>query len=239
MAESEVEVFNKALSAATTRSFVSATTEESREAEVCRTWYPTVRDQVLRAAWWPSTKKWARLGLLAERNFSNDWVIDDPGPQWKFAYALPSDMIAPRHVSTYGRFTTELYSPASGNEVVALMTDEEDVILQYSKRQTNTKIWDASLDMAITFGLAAFITAPLTGKLELAQDNERKANDLIFRARENIANAQVEAYETVPDWIAARPYSDSPPRTRFLYPYGPALSISGELGPVTRAVTVI
>lgn len=231
MAASEVELWNQSLSAIGTSS-ISATTELSREAEVCRIWYTTVRDEILRAAFWPSTKKWARLAVVAERDFSADWGVDDPGPQWRFVYALPADIIAPRFLSTYGRFTIELYSPTVGAESVALMTDHEQVVLQYSKKQENVQLWDASLSMAITYGLAAHICVPLTGKLKLAQHLLNLANSLILNARQNTANENVEQYETIPDWIAARGYAEAAPVTKFLYPYGPALSISGEPGAV-------
>lgn len=226
---SEVEIFNLALAAIGTRTSVSATTENSREAEVCRLWYDVSRDTVLRAAWWPSVKKWSRLALLAERDsFNDDWVSTDPGPQWTFAYGLPSDMIAPRHLSTYGRFTIELYQASVDNEYLALMTDDESPILQYSKRQTIPQMWDDSLKMAIIYSLAAHITMPLAGKFEVALKMQQLANELIFKARENTANEQVNQYEVIAPWHAARGYAEAPPQTQFLYPYGPVLSITSE-----------
>lgn len=229
MPGSELEIYNLALGAIGTRTSVSSLTENSREREVCGLWYDITRDTILRAAWWPSVKKWARLALLAERtNFNDDWVDTNPGPQWTFAYALPSDMIAPRHLSTYGRFTIELYSPTSGSEVKALMTDDESPILQYSKRQKLVQMWDESLAMAVVYGLAANIAMPLTGKFEVALKMQEQANALVFRAREAVANDQVNQYETIAPWHAARGYAEAPPRTQFLYPYGPALSITSE-----------
>lgn len=229
MASIEKDIFNLALGAIGTRTSVSATTEQSREAEVCRQWYDLVRDTVLRAAWWPSVKRWQRLALLAERtNFNADWTRDDPGPQWTYAYALPSDMIAARHLSTYGRFAIELYSPTSDPEVKALMSDDPEAILQYSKRQEIVGQWDDSLKMAVVYGLAAYITMPLAGKFEVALRMQELANMHILRAREAVANEQVNQYEVIAPWHAARGYAEAPPRTQFLYPYGPALAITGE-----------
>lgn len=239
MASSAVEVYNQALSLIGTRSSVSATTEQSREAEVCTQWYATVRDSVLRAAFWPCAKGWKRLALLVERDFSLDWTVDDPGPQWQFAYSVPSDMLTPRFMSTYGRFTMEMYRPSTDDAVLAIMTDEPDALLQYTFKQTNVAFWDPDLSMAVSHGLAAMICIGLTGKLDLAQLRLQEANNKIMLARERSANEHVEAYDTIAEWHARRGYAEPSPPTKYLYPYGPALSISGELGPVTRIANVI
>ena len=64
---SEVGIYNLALNAVGERSNLSATTENSRQAEVCRLWYEPVLEQILAAAHWPEATKIVYLAELAER----------------------------------------------------------------------------------------------------------------------------------------------------------------------------
>lgn len=224
---SEVNIFQLALDAVGTRSNVSATTESSREAEVCRRWYDIVRDNVFRSAFWPSTKKTARLALLAERDTSEEWDAADPDPEWTFAYSLPSDYVAARFLSTFARFDLTYYN----NTRVALHTHQEDAILYYSFRNENPAAWDSGLQMAIVFGLAGTIALPLTGKPTRTKFLIERANQFILDARVQTANEIQNAHATIPEWIEARGYEQSAPRARFIMPYSPLLTTSLETAP--------
>jgi hypothetical protein len=225
MITDEVSIYNLALNAVGTRSNIALPNEKSREAEVCRLWFGPVRDRVLRAAPWPSTKAWARLALRKERNDQESWVIDDPEPGFQFAYAPPIDMLAPRYLAGYQRFSLSSYP---GNKL-AIMTSQDAALLCYTKQQTVISLWDVSLQMAIVYGLASYIAMPLQGKAQRAQQAMNEANNLIISAREQAANDDVAQITTTPDWIAARGYSTGVMDTRYFYPSG-ALFTAGELG---------
>ena len=219
MADNEVSIYNMALNAIGTRDNVAATTEESREAEVCRLWFGPVRDHVLRAAPWPSTRAYARLALLAERDDTLAWASTDPEPGFRYAYAAPSDMLYPRNLTSFGRFTLGIYAGQK-----AIMTQDENALLAYTMQQTTISLWDAQLKMAIAHALAAFIAMPLHGKPSRAKQAQDVANQLITEARVNMANTDENVYETIPDWIAARGYAGTSPATRYIYPYGPMIN---------------
>lgn len=223
---SAVNVFQLALDAVGTRSNISAVSEESREAETCRRWYDTVRDSVFRASFWPALRKTARLALLAERDRSVDWTTLAPDPHWNFVYSLPSDYVAGRHLSTYARFNLAWYS-----DRLCLHTDQDAAILFYSFRNENPSAWDATLQMSVVYALAAFIAMPLTGKPSRAKMLMDQANELILTSRVAAANEHQESYASVPEWISARGSSNLAPRTRFIMPYSPLLTISGEFSP--------
>lgn len=223
----EVDVYNMALSAIGARSRVSAVDEASEEAETAKLWYATVRDSVLEAANWPSTTSFSRLALDTERDFDEDWVLTDPEPDFRYAYSLPTDMLRPRSLSTWERFTLGLV-----NGQRRLMTNTENAILVYTARQTLIDAWDASLKMAIVYALAAFISIPITGKVGRAQYNLGLANSLILEARVRAANDKVNSFESIPDWIAARGYSGAVSPTRYAYPSGELLSL-----PVTSSAS--
>lgn len=223
MINDEVTIYNLALNAVGARSTVSIPTERSREAETCRLWFGPVRDQVLRAAPWPSAKGLARLALAKERDNDLDWNDLDPEPGYQYAYRAPSDMLAPRYISNYARFSLAAYP----DNTMVISTSQPNPILIYTKAQPIMSLWDVSLQMAIVYGLAGYITMPLTGKSARAGQNIKQANDLIWQARENAANTDDQTFESIPEWIAARGYTSIAPQTRFIFPQGDLLSIGG------------
>lgn len=219
MATDLTGVFNMALQASTAKGKIGTSTEVSREAEICTLWYETVRDHILRAAPWPCTRKTVSLAPLAERDFTLDWATGDPEPPWRYAYAYPSDMIRPRRLSNYARFTTALTNGAR-----SVLTDVEEAALIYTMRQTTVAAWDADLLMAIVFGLASYISIPLTGKMQIANANLTLANQKILDARVNAANQDYEPIETLPPWLTARGYGQLS-ETRYVYPFGELLTL--------------
>lgn len=220
---SEVQVYNLALNAIGTRSNISSPTERSREAEVCNLWYSPVRDQILAAAAWPEATDFRSLAQLKEADEDGDevWASDDPRPGYQFVYQLPSDYLRAQYLTDFSRFLITAYS--SGRR--ALHSNSTPALLTYTKRLETVSAWDAQLQMAIVYGLAAHICMPLTGKPSRAKSLENKANELIFTARETAANISQEIYESVPDWITARGASYASTQ-RFFQPYGALLSVS-------------
>src|SRR6478735_3780370 len=160
MITDEVSIYNLALNAVGTRSNITSPSEKSREAELCRLWFGPVRDQVLRAAPWPSCKAWQRLAVLKERDSQEAWTVGDPDPEYQFAYSVPSDMISPRYLAGFQRFSLQTFP---GNKL-AIMTNETQALLCYTKRQETIALWDVGLQMAIVYGLASYIAMPLHGK---------------------------------------------------------------------------
>lgn len=225
MITDEVSIYNLALNAVGTRSTVAAPTEKSREAEVCRLWFGPVRDRVLRAAPWASTKAWGRLPLLKQRDDQESWTPNDPEPGYAYAYGVPQDMLAPRYLAGYQRFVMSSYP---GNKL-AIMTNEPNALLTYTRRQEVVGLWDPGLQMAIVYALAAHIAMPLHGKAARARAAMEQANDYILAAREENANNDMAQVEAIPPWIQARGYGAALTDTRYFYPNGNLFS-AGELG---------
>lgn len=221
----EVSIYNLALSSIGTKAQVALPNEKSREAEICRLWFGPVRDRVLRAAPWPSTRAWARLALLKERNADASWVNDDPEPGFAYAYAVPNDMLAPRYLAGYTRFSLSSYP---GNRL-AIMSNEPNALLTYTKRQEVVGLWDSGLQMAIVTALAAHIVMGLTGKAQRAKNALDQANNMILAAREENANTDMASVDTIPSWIQARGYTGTLLENRYFYPQG-NLFTAGEIG---------
>jgi hypothetical protein len=212
-------IFNLALSMIGVGARVSLPSEESNEARECNLWFDTARDWVLRAAPWTSTRANSRLALQAERVDPDEWAITDPDPGWQFSYATPSDMLAPRYMSDYSQFILTTY----GNQQ-RIVTNTENAILVYSKRQERIELWDAQLQLAVAATLGAFVCLKLRGTPATARMMEDRANGLILSARVLDANVGDEQLDTIPDWLAARGVA-AVGVARYIYPFGPLVSV--------------
>jgi hypothetical protein len=207
-----VDIFNRALSACGAEIGITAPDENSREAALCRLWYPAVRDNVLAAAPWPSVRRYARLARLQERNFDAEWQTSDPSPRYRFAFALPSDLLQPYHLNSYRPFEIALRGASR-----TLSADEEHPILYYNMRVEDTSAWEPNLSLAVVHTLATYIAIPLTGRSSRLQENAELAFMMIEDAQTAAANASSEIEETLPDWLQARGYAN-PMISRYYYP---------------------
>lgn len=214
MSVSVVDIYNWALAAVGTRARVQATTETSVEAEACTIFYENVRDQILRSAPWDCARTYKRLAQSASRSEDTDWVEADPAPGWLYSYALPSDFLWPRFISTYARFELGVNSL---NQKV-LYTNDATPILCYTKRQTRVDLWDADLQAAVGFALGAHICMKLTSSESKTKLVTGQAIDKILAARQAAANAPNFSFETVPEWLSARGYGGVAPTNPYIYP---------------------
>jgi hypothetical protein len=207
-----VELYNLALSACGSVQSVSDPLERSREADLCRLWFPTARDSVLAAAPWPSVRKYARLALLVERDQSEPWLASDPDPEFRYSYAIPSDMIHPYHLQSFRRFT---YGLVGANRVIS--TDDPAPILFYNSRQEEVENWEPGLRFAAMYTLAFHIARPLTGRGGTQETNATLAQLYVDEAATRAANGQEDPKDVLPDWLQARGYADAA-FERWFYP---------------------
>lgn len=222
MAQDQLTVFRLALDAIGYSRVPDDPDENSPGATACRRWFEPVRDYLLRSAFWPSAKAAKRIGVLVERDDSEDWVVTDPLPGWRFAYQAPTDMLAPRYLSTWEQFETGVQD----NKRV-IYTDMEQAILVYTKKETVLSLYDPALFMALSHALGAYICQGLTGKNQKAQAQLQQANSIIMQARADTANEMQRVFDSVPEWISARGYTGAVVVDRFVYPYGPLLIAPG------------
>lgn len=214
MTAGPVDVYNWALAAIGSRSRLQATTEASREASICTLFYENVRDQILRSAPWDSAKAYKRLAQSAVRADNAEWASTDPAPGWTYAYAVPSDFIWPRSISTYARFEMGINSL---NQRV-IYTNDAAPILCYTRRQVRVDLWDSDLQAAVGFALGAHICMSLTGSQDKVRLITAQAIDKIIAARQNMANSQDFQPQSTPEWIAARGYAGTAPVSPYIFP---------------------
>lgn len=220
MAQDQTSLYNLAIGAIGSRSSISLPSEVSREAELCNQFYDKIRMQVMRAAPWENCRANKRLAVIKERNFSATWVDDDPEDGWRFRYGLPADFLQPINITSFQHFLISNYAEAPN-----LVTNVEAAILTYTRDNQNIAMWSNDLFMTVAQGLAAAICLPLNGKLVRKQEAVQMANQYIIEARLRSANMQNVQYDHIPDFLAVRGVSGSPPN-KFIYPNGPLLSVA-------------
>jgi hypothetical protein len=135
--------------------------ENSAEARVCRRYFDTARDELLRDFKWPFATEFAELQVLET----------DPTSEWAYSYQLPSDCLFMRRILSGTRNdteSTEVKYRRVGRAIYtdyATTNDEEQTVIEieYTKEMESTSTYDPDFAMALSFRLAAYIAPSLTG----------------------------------------------------------------------------
>jgi hypothetical protein len=154
---SEVEICNLALShIGEDRVSAISPNAATRQARECFTHYAACRDEVLSVLNWPFAR--TNPVILSELSATDE--------RWDYVYLLPADCLVPR----------EIYNPAKAHDddkipfeqaVVsgqqAILTDQYQAALIYTKRITNAGQFPAYFVTALAFRLASAMAVPLKG----------------------------------------------------------------------------
>lgn len=166
MASSEIEICRLALARIGVTAPIQSLDEPSAEAAACKLLYPPSRDAVLESHWWGFARKMAGLALLSG-------VERSP---WRYAYALPTDCVAPRFIWNGIRnpraderipFEPQALDALNGT---ALFTDQEEVELVYTARIVQPGLFSALFSSALAWRLASELASALPSKRDLRAD---------------------------------------------------------------------
>ena len=235
MAQSQVNLYNMALSAVGADYSVATTSDQTIPVEICNLWYEPVRQTILRAAHWNSAKRYIRMTKEAARESETgydvdsdaDWQSTDPEPGYAFSYELPSNMLAARYLTNFSRFVIGYETAQKILSCNVGGPDADDApVLCYTVDVTDVTLWEPDLYTAMANGLGAAIGLPLHAQLDRADYIEKKANNTIMQARANTANEMHVMMQQTAERIQARGYSYIL-ADRYVYPYGNLLSNSG------------
>lgn len=227
MAQSQVALYNLALSTAGLRYTISATSESTVPAKTCELWYEVVRQTILRAAHWNCAKRYSRLTEEAERDTAADWTSTDPEPGFGFSYRLPASMLYARYLTDFQEFVLgyetdrKIISCNTGGSAAA-----DAPILCYTVDVTDVTLWEPDLYMAVAFGLAAHIVVPLSGKRQRALDTMELANQKLREAQAANANEMTRMFQEKAESLQARGYAFTT-RTPYFYPFGSVFTGTG------------
>ena len=194
---SEIDICNLALSRVGAPSRISALTDPSKEARLCRMMLPFARGATLEVHDWSFARK--RLALA---------VIDADFEGWDFAYQRPGDCVAPRYIFNPASdlvadripFETAADSTLARN---VILTDAEDAVLIYTALVTDPNMYTPMFSDALAWRLASDLAFQLRGKVDLQQ----KCIQLFFSSSRAAAasNANADGMEQgLVDYVRAR-----------------------------------
>ena len=210
----QVTLFNIALGVAGARASLTSVEDHTIEAEKCRLFYETARDEVFSAFYWGSLRSTARLVQVAERDLSVDWADTDPRPGYRFAHRLPVNFHYPQFLSNWSQFELSRI----GDELV-LMSDAEHPILTYTRKESNLGVWEPMLFSLV----AAYLGVKVAIALKVDEKAYRRAVEhlqgVYSSAITAAANQDLQVIqETLPEWIEARGFVGLSAPVRFFYP---------------------
>lgn len=229
MAQSQVNLYNLAISAVGGKYTLSTTSDQVLPAEICNLWYENVRQTMLRAAHWNCAKQYLRLVEVTERDLAADWATTDPAPGYAYSYDIPSGMLAARYLTSFDQF--ELHYDA-GNSKMVINTNHgsdtatETPILCYTIDVTDVTRWEPDLYQAMIYALAGHICMPLNGKITRSRETLAAADAFIMQARANTANEMHQRRQQIPRELLARGYEYSV-QAPYVYPYGSTFTGTG------------
>ena len=215
----QLDVWNQALGHAKSGGDVSDLNEASAEAAACRTYWETVVRRVQESAHWPVCRAYISPPLLGEASDDEQFRVGDPPPGFAFAYGFPDDGLLPWEMVSTLPFDFGVYSRADAPDALAVFSNEEEPVLKYGRFQENTAFWTGHMVEVTSLALGVRLAQRLTGDKVLARQLIAEAQNALNSARASSSTTQ-NARHFVPDFHAARGYTDIGPTTRFVYQVG-------------------
>jgi hypothetical protein len=171
MAQSQVNICNKALSRIGHGQRIAAITDNTAPARACEAAYEDVRQYMLRERPWPFAQRYETLALVAE----------DPNPDWAYAYRYPNSYLKVARLidesgttggaSIWGQLNL-LYTPShrqsnpwqmgSDTQGLLIYTDLENAIAVGTWDVDDEGMWDPMFADAFAWRLAYEIAPGLT-----------------------------------------------------------------------------
>lgn len=195
------EIANTALShLGVGRDIANIETENSQEANACRRFYVTARDQTLRDFNWPFATKESTLALVSE----------NPTREWSYAYRYPTDCLKLRRIFSGLRNDTrqtrtpfKIVRDASGS---LIYTDARDALMEYTFAEVDSQRFPADFAQALALRLAVYIAPRLTSgdPFKMGERAWKLYVIEITRAQASSANEQQDEDKPDAEWINAR-----------------------------------
>lgn len=199
MAWSKIDIWNMALSHLGVKQKVTSETEDSDEAEACRTFYDLALEEVLREFPWSFGRKTADLALIRE----------NPNTLWTYEYRYPSDcLFLLRLVATTSGWEDRALIPfhlSTDSSGRVIWTNVKNAVAEYTMRVDNPVLFTAHFVRTLSYRLAALMAMRF---LRIDPGIARLADLLYERSRQEgqAADAQ-ENYQAQPpptDLVRAR-----------------------------------
>lgn len=192
----------------------------SAEADLCSTFYPIARDELLESGDWA----FARTRVALAEDASN------PSETWSYAYAKPSDCIMPRRVITSDATQYEQDSEPFDSEGELILANKAEAVLIYTRSITDTTKMPNSFRAALGYLLASYLAGPIIKGDEGAKASaslRKVASSIMATAMAQDANRTGATPQHYPGALAARNGlvgSTAPSNNEYQYESGYAIN---------------
>jgi len=201
MASSKTQIANLAIShLGIGKEIANIETEQSQEASACRRFYDVAKESTLSDLDWTFATKFAVLNLIEE----------NPSDEWNYSYKYPVDCINMRRIlsglrndTQTSRIPFKILKDATGR---IIYTDQEDAQIEYTENVSDTSLFSAEFDLALSFRLAAYIAPRLTGgdPFKLKQEMLVQYDLELGRAKKKNMNEETQDIMPESEFIRAR-----------------------------------
>lgn len=170
-------------------------TDRPKEAQVCRLFYDTARDAVLRAFPWPFATKLGALTL----------VQADPNDEWDFSYAYPADSLEFRRILNASRVRVDTHSSRTPYRIVGddvqrlILTDMVDAQGEWTTRILDPEQFAPDFVIALQFYLASLIAPRVTAGDQFKLGNACMQQYQFAIRRAQMTAAREEQADDLPD----------------------------------------
>lgn len=214
---SAIDICNEALAVIGARSQIVSFDEASKEAVNCKLFYNATRRALIRAAHWGFARK--QLLLTEEQG-----PATAPYP-WGYKYAYPADCERVRYIvpmplgialpddviPTDAAFWPLPFPCRQWRFIVANNVDSKSILTNvqyavgvYTADVQDVDLFDSLFHEAFVNALAAKLTLPISGNVQMMSEWKALANDAILVARAADGNEAMPSTDHTPDWIVAR-----------------------------------
>lgn len=206
---SVVDICNYALGLLGDRATVTSIDppEGSAQADHCAQFWPLARDAVL------SSDDWRFCSTTVELVALDDSLNDHPA--WRYAYALPNDMLVAREMLAADGVISPLFGPdaipfelaQTGASTPVLFCNYEAMSLRFTKRLTSPLRYPPKLVDAMGYMLAAYLAGPVVkgrSGAQLSATMRQAANALVREAAVVDANQRRASTKFTPASVRAR-----------------------------------
>lgn len=158
MSFTKTKISNLALShLGSSKTIANFETERSAEANACREYFDTAVEEVLQGFHWPFATKIAALALIETT----------PSAEWGFSYQYPTDCLDVRRILSGSRNDSKdseiPYRIFGDNDGKQIHTDKDLAEAEYTVKITDPSRFSPDFAMALSFLIAAYIAARITG----------------------------------------------------------------------------
>jgi hypothetical protein len=185
MAASAVEICNSALIKIGANR-ITALSETSKSAIACNDQYNRLRKEVLRAHPWNFAITWVELAATINTPAADEYTTE---------FIIPADVLRVLETNLADNLDWEVGYNIDGNKVI--FCNDDNLKIKYIKDVTDTTMFDACFDEALSFRLAADLAYHLVQSQSIQQNMFKMYNESVKMAR------SFDAQEKGQDFVVA------------------------------------